>query len=176
MDPRHHSVRFPMPYSWVATKEEMIMLEKYSNIWTEKDYKDCKNYPNFDGERCNAIQLLVRARLLLDTNVYLMNIIDFIFCQYLAPVAGYKHCIKSTGLAEDPLRHNKAKPNKDADIVQMLMAAKQRYDEQTADAAVQDAEAPHTANNCYFIEGTWQEWEVAVLDDFIHYRKYMVSY
>ena len=148
MDPRHHSVRFPVPYSWVPTKEEMEMLETYSSIWTEEDYKNHEYATTFDTERCNAIQRLVRARLFLETNTYLMTDVDKTFGQvYLAPVAGYKHGIKPTGLANDPLASQRgtaakmAPSKKGVDIVQMLTAAKQRYnDEQVAKATALDAE------------------------------------
>jgi hypothetical protein len=137
MDRRHHSVQFPISYSWVPTKEEMEMLEKYSSVWTEEDYKAHKYYTDWLTERCNAIQELARTRLHLASSIYLIHDVDKTFGQvYFAPIAGYKHGIQPTGLAEDPVverRKKQPKPNKGADIVQMLTAAKERFDAELAE-------------------------------------------
>jgi hypothetical protein len=168
MDARHHSVRFPVSYSWVPTKEEMEMLERYSSVWTEEDYKAHKYYTDFDTERCNAIQQLARTRLHLDSSIYLIHDIDKTFGQvYLAPVAGYKSGVRPTGLAEDPLRRSKAKPTKGADISKMLLDAKARFDaEQDAAAAALDAEhakrcAKVRAKNAEILAEEERKWRQA---------------
>lgn len=127
-------------YSWVPTKEEMAMLETYSHVWTEEQWAHSGNNPYvLEHERCNAIQRLVRARIHLDTNIYLVHDVDAQFGQvYLAPVPGWKHGIKPTGLKDDPLAAKRGpgakmgKPRKGADITQMLMDAKARCDAEEA--------------------------------------------
>jgi hypothetical protein len=168
MDHRHHSSRFPVSYSWVPTKEEMEMLERYSSVWTEEDYKTHKYYTDWDTERCNAIQLLARTRLHLANSIYLIHDIDSTFGQvYLAPVAGYKSGVRPTGLAEDPLRRSKAKPTKGADISKILLDAKARFDaEQDAAAAVLDAEhakrcAKVRAKNAEILAEEERKWRQA---------------
>jgi hypothetical protein len=168
MDARHHSVRFPVSYSWVPTKEEMEMLERYSSVWTEEDYKAHKYYTDFDTERCNAIQQLARTRLHLAPSIYLVHDVDSTFGQvYLAPVAGYKSGVRPTGLAEDPLRRSKAKPTKGADITKMLLDAKARFDaEQDAAAAALDAEhakrcAKVRAKNAEILAEEERKWRQA---------------
>lgn len=171
MDRRHHSIRFPVSYSWVPTKEEMEMLELYSSVWSEKDYAAHKHYTDFDTERCNAIQLLARTRLHLDSSIYLIHDVNKTFgAVYSAPVAGYKSGIKPTGLAEDPVverRNRLGKPNKGADIVQMLLAAKERADaEQTAKKAALDAAhakacAKVDTKNAAILEAAQKAWRQA---------------
>jgi len=142
MDSRHHSVRFPVSYSWVPTQEEMEMLERYSSVWTEKDYENHKYWMDFDTERCNSIQQLARTRLHLADSIFLIHDVDERFgAVYRAPNPDYKHRVRPTGLTEDPLRRSKAKPNKGADIMKMLTDAKARFDaEQVAAEAALDAE------------------------------------
>jgi hypothetical protein len=188
MDARHHRVRFPVSYSWVPTKEEMEMLELYSSIWSEEDYKAHKYYTDFNDERCNAIQLLARTRLHLDSSIYLIHDVDKKFGQvYFPPVAGYKSGIKPTGLADDPVaerRKRLGKPNKGAEssqrerlacgsagaqanILQMLTDAKARADaEQAAKKAALDA--AHTAacakvdaKNAAILEAAQKAWRQA---------------
>jgi hypothetical protein len=168
MDRRHHSSRFPVSYSWVPTKEEMEMLERYSSVWTEEDYKAHKYYTDWDTERCNAIQQLARTRLHLADSIYLIHDVGKKFGQvYLAPVAGYKSGVRPTGLAEDPLKRSKAKPNKGADISKMLLDAKARFDaEQDAAAAALDAEhakrcAKVRAKNAEILAEEQRKWRQA---------------
>jgi hypothetical protein len=171
MDRRHHSVRFPVSYSWVPTQEEMEALERYSSVWTEEDYKAHKHYTDWDTERCNAIQELVRTRLHLASSIFLIHDVDRKFGQvYLAPVAGYKSGIKPTGLADDPdvVRRNRlGKPNAGADIVQMLTAAKERADAEQAakkaalDAAHAKACAKVDAKNAEILAAAQKAWRQA---------------
>jgi hypothetical protein len=171
MDRRHHSVRFPVSYSWVPTQEEMEALELYSSVWTEEDYKAHKHYTDWDTERCNAIQMLARTRLHLDSSIYLIHDVNKTFGQvYLAPVAGYKSGVRPTGLADDPVigrRNRLGKPNKGADIVQMLTAAKERADAEQAakkaalDAAHAKACAKVDAKNAEILAAAEKAWRQA---------------
>jgi hypothetical protein len=171
MDRRHHSVRFPVSYSWVPTKEEMEMLERYSDVWTEEVYAACKYYTGWDTERCNAIQLLARTRLHLDDSIYLIHDVDKKFGQvYFPPVAGYKSGIKPTGLAEDPVawrRKKQPKPRTGADVVQMLTAAATRAAAEEAakkvalDAAHAAACAEVDAKNAEILEAAQKAWRQA---------------
>lgn len=135
---------YTVSYEWVPTKEEMEMLERYSSIWSEEDWERSGDNPYMlEHERCNAIQRLVRARLFLDTNIYLIHAVDETFgAVYRAPVAGYKSGIKPTGLKDDPLgRKSLGKARGSANITQMLLDAKARLDaEQAAKEAAITAE------------------------------------
>lgn len=165
---------YTVEYSWVPTKNEMIMLERYSSIWTEEDWAARQCYSDFHTERCNAIQELVRARIHLALNIYMIHDVDQTFGQvYLAPVAGYQHGIKPTGLADDPLAAKRGtaakmgKPNKGADIMQMLTAAKERYDAEkvakaaAVDAAYAEACAAVDAKNAEILEAAQKAWRQA---------------
>ena len=138
---------YSVSYEWVPTQNEMEMLERYSSVWSEEDWEARKFYHDFSTERCNAIQELVRARLFLNTNIYLIHDVDETFgAVYRAPVPGYKHGIKPTGLADDPLgRKSLGKPRAraSANITQMLLDAKARCDAEQAakEAAIMEEHA-----------------------------------
>lgn len=141
--PQRERKMYTVEYAWVPTKEEMAMLERYSSVWTEEDWEARQFCTDFSNERYNAIQELVRARIHLDLNIYMIHDVDATFgAVYLAPVPGYKHRIKPTGLKDDPLAAKRgtaakmAKPNKGANITQMLMDAKARCDAEQAAKAV----------------------------------------
>lgn len=116
-------------YDWVPTQRQMQQLENFSSIWSDEDWKRWTDWNKsgtgslHEHERCNAIQMLVRANLWHEQNIYFICDID-------------DGAVRPCGLVNDPIvarARKQPKPNADADIVKLLEDAQARFVKERAD-------------------------------------------